>query len=97
MGIDTAGMEVNAARPNDKLPYKGAWLWVGEEMIHLMELPNPDPADGRPEHGGRDRHLCLVCPFHTSSPSLAASGGPCPTLKFTHTDITDAMDVSSSA
>jgi glyoxylase I family protein len=28
-------------------------------MIHLMELPNPDPAEGRPEHGGRDRHFCV--------------------------------------
>ena len=53
-------MEVNPERPDDKLPYKGAWLWVGGEMIHLMELPNPDPMDGRPEHGGRDRHVCLV-------------------------------------
>ena len=28
-------------------------------MIHLMELPSPDPTEGRPEHGGRDRHVCL--------------------------------------
>ena len=28
-------------------------------MIHLMELPNPDPKDGRPVHGGRDRHFCI--------------------------------------
>ena len=28
-------------------------------MIHLMELPNPDPMEGRPEHGGRDRHFCM--------------------------------------
>lgn len=30
-------------------------------MIHLMELPNPDPVDKdkRPEHGGRDRHFCI--------------------------------------
>jgi glyoxylase I family protein len=25
-----------------------------------MELPNPDPLDGRPEHGGRDRHLAFT-------------------------------------
>ncbi|BBH08247.1 Lactoylglutathione lyase / glyoxalase I family protein [Prunus dulcis] len=49
------GLEINEARPHDKLPYRGAWLWVGSEMIHLMELPNPDPLTGRPEHGGRDR------------------------------------------
>lgn len=29
-------------------------------MIHLMELPNPDPITGRPEHGGRDRHACVA-------------------------------------
>ena len=28
-------------------------------MIHLMELPNPDPVDGRPDHGGRDRHAAF--------------------------------------
>lgn len=28
-------------------------------MIHLMELPNPDPLEGRPQHGGRDRHFCV--------------------------------------
>lgn len=54
------GLEINEARPHDKLPYRGAWLWVGSEMIHLMELPNPDPLIGRPEHGGRDRHTCIA-------------------------------------
>ncbi|TKW25319.1 hypothetical protein SEVIR_3G111200v4 [Setaria viridis] len=57
---DLLGLKVNPARPTDKLPYRGAWLWVGSEMIHLMELPNPDPLTGRPEHGGRDRHTCLA-------------------------------------
>ena len=33
--------------------------WYATEMIHLMELPSPDPTEGRPEHGGRDRHVCL--------------------------------------
>ena len=31
-------------------------------MIHLMELPNPDPLTGRPTHGGRDRHFCVGVP-----------------------------------
>eukprot|EP00199_Chlamydomonas_sp_CCMP681_P003452 CAMPEP_0119107974 /NCGR_PEP_ID=MMETSP1180-20130426/12705_1 /TAXON_ID=3052 ORGANISM="Chlamydomonas cf sp, Strain CCMP681" /NCGR_SAMPLE_ID=MMETSP1180 /ASSEMBLY_ACC=CAM_ASM_000741 /LENGTH=173 /DNA_ID=CAMNT_0007093529 /DNA_START=222 /DNA_END=740 /DNA_ORIENTATION=- len=53
------GLEINLDRPDAKLPYRGAWLWIGPEMIHLMELPNPDPVDNRPEHGGRDRHFCL--------------------------------------
>lgn len=46
-------------RPN--LPFPGAWLQVGEnQQIHLLELPNPDPTTGRPEHGGRDRHVALT-------------------------------------
>lgn len=57
MGV--LGLEINQDRPDDKLPYRGAWLWIGPEMIHLMELPNPDPLEGRPEHGGRDRHFCV--------------------------------------
>lgn len=55
-----SGLKINEARPHNKLPYRGAWLWVGSEMIHLMELPNPDPLTGRPEHGGRDRHTCIA-------------------------------------
>ena len=56
---ETLGLTINPERPHDKLPYAGAWLWIGPEMIHLMELPNPDPRDGRPDHGGRDRHFCV--------------------------------------
>lgn len=56
---DVLGLEINPDRPHDKLPYRGAWLWIGPEMIHLMELPNPDPLEGRPVHGGRDRHFCV--------------------------------------
>ncbi len=51
-------MEVDGNRPD--LGFAGAWLWAGEQQIHLLELPNPDPQQGRPPHGGRDRHLALV-------------------------------------
>ncbi|BAT76843.1 uncharacterized protein HKW66_Vig0023150 [Vigna angularis] len=54
------GLKINEARPNDEVPFRGAWFWVGSEMIHLIELPNPDPLTGRPEHGGRDRHTCIA-------------------------------------
>ncbi|GMH33437.1 hypothetical protein BSKO_01271 [Bryopsis sp. KO-2023] len=56
---DLLGLEINSDRPDKKLPYRGAWLWIGSEMIHLMELPNPDPMEDRPKHGGRDRHFCI--------------------------------------
>lgn len=52
------GLAVDPDRPD--LGYPGAWLWVGERQIHLLEVPNPDPAEGRPDHGGRDRHLALA-------------------------------------
>jgi glyoxylase I family protein len=42
-----------------ELPYPGAWLSVGEQQIHLLELPNPDPLSSRPQHGGRDRHVAI--------------------------------------
>jgi glyoxylase I family protein len=30
------GLPVNPERPHDKLPYDGAWLMMGTEMVHLM-------------------------------------------------------------
>jgi len=41
------------------LGFKGAWLRLGEQQLHLLELPNMDPTTGRPAHGGRDRHVAL--------------------------------------
>lgn len=42
------------------LGFPGAWLKIGEnQQIHLLELPSVDPKTGRPEHGGRDRHVAL--------------------------------------
>jgi len=53
----TLGLKVDPSRPN--LGYPGAWLNIGKQQIHLIELPNPDPIDGRPKHGGHDRHIAL--------------------------------------
>lgn len=50
-------LDVDDARPD--LGYPGAWLVIGDKQIHLLELPNPDSVEGRPAHGGRDRHLAL--------------------------------------
>lgn len=51
------GLDIDPNRPD--LGYPGAWLNIGDGQIHLLELPNPDPITGRPEHGGRDRHLAM--------------------------------------
>lgn len=53
---DILGMQ-QTDRPD--LGFPGAWLQLGAQQIHLLELANPDPTTGRPEHGGRDRHIAL--------------------------------------
>lgn len=55
---DILGLEVDSTRP--ELPYAGAFLKLDDgRQIHLIELTNPDPIEGRPAHGGRDRHTAL--------------------------------------
>jgi len=51
------GMPINPARPD--LGFPGAWLNIGKQQIHLLELSNPDPTENRPAHGGRDRHVAI--------------------------------------
>ncbi|HJX18575.1 MAG TPA: VOC family protein [Acidiferrobacterales bacterium] len=55
---DVLGLPVDVQRPD--LGYPGAWLTIGAQQIHLLELPSPDPVTGRPAHGGRDRHVALT-------------------------------------
>ena len=70
---DLLGLEVDDGRPD--LGHPGAWLNIGASQIHLLELPNPDPVDGRPEHGGRDRHVALTVEgFDAVIERLEASG-----------------------
>ena len=52
------GLPIDPARPD--LGYPGAWLYIGQQQLHLLELPNPDPIVGRPAHGGRDRHTAMA-------------------------------------
>ena len=56
--VDILGFSVDESRPD--LGYEGAWLQVNaSQQIHLLNLPNPDPVEGRPAHGGRDRHIAI--------------------------------------
>ena len=52
------GLAVCDERPD--LGFAGAWLSIGAQQIHLLEVENPDPVQGRPERGGRDRHLAMT-------------------------------------
>lgn len=51
------GLQVDHSRP--ALGFPGAWLALGDCQLHLLELSNPDPVQGRPAHGGRDRHTAV--------------------------------------
>ncbi len=52
------GLPIFPRRP--ELPYPGEWYDLGSgQQLHLMNLPDPDAASIRPEHGGRDHHIAL--------------------------------------
>lgn len=51
------GLAIAPQRPD--LGYPGAWLELGQQQLHLLQLPNPDPVSNRPVHGGRDRHIAI--------------------------------------
>lgn len=71
---DLLGMPVADDRPD--LGFPGAWLVIGDQQIHLLECPNPDPAE-RPPHGGRDRHTALrVRDLKAIVTRLEAAGWP---------------------
>lgn len=55
---DVIGLQ-RMERPD--LGFPGAWFQLGEnQQLHIIKLPNMDPTSGRPEHGGRDRHVALT-------------------------------------
>lgn len=66
-----------APAPRPDLGFPGLWYDVGGGQIHLLALPNPDPGEGRPPHGGRDRHIALgVAGWKAMQARLAAAGVP---------------------
>lgn len=57
---DVLGLRPDPARPD--LGYPGAWLRVGGQQIHLIELPDPagPPAGPHSAPAGRGRHVALA-------------------------------------
>lgn len=51
-------LEVDDSRPD--LGYPGAWLQLGNNQIHLLEVPKPYAVNNKPVHGGRDHHVALL-------------------------------------
>lgn len=54
---DVLGLRIDRARPD--LPFPGAWLHVGGQQIHLLQVTGADPEPDRPRYGGRDRHTAI--------------------------------------
>jgi len=52
------GLEVDPHRP--ELGFPGAWLRVGGQQIHLIEMPGRARAATPAAHGGRDWHVALA-------------------------------------
>ncbi len=73
---DVLEIPLNPNRPN--FPFDGAWLDLNQDQqLHLMQLPNPDSMEGRPVHGGRDRHVALVVDnLEALAAKLEAAGIP---------------------
>jgi glyoxylase I family protein len=53
------GLRENPLRP--EMAFDGAWLDIGEQQIHLLNIPESIrfSDQSRPEHAGRDRHLAF--------------------------------------
>lgn len=54
---DVLGLPVDSGRP--PLGFGGAWLQIGAQQLHLIELAGQHPAEAPAGHGGRDRHFAL--------------------------------------
>ena len=52
------GLEVDPHRP--ALDFPGAWLRLGDQQIHLIEMPERTRAVMPAAHGGRDWHVALA-------------------------------------
>lgn len=69
------GLSPSQDRPD--LGFEGVWYAIGNQQIHLLALPNPDPVSGRPPHGGRDRHIALaVASIEQAMQAMDAAGIP---------------------
>jgi glyoxylase I family protein len=69
------GLVPNPERPD--LGYEGVWYDVGEQQLHLLALESPDLREGRPAHGGHDRHVAFaVEDMAALEAALAAAGVP---------------------
>jgi glyoxylase I family protein len=67
------GLPLVPDRP--EMGFPGAWLRIGEQQLHLLELPQQLATETASVHGGRDRHFALaVGDFESLRQALEANG-----------------------
>ncbi|MDH3561171.1 MAG: VOC family protein, partial [Gammaproteobacteria bacterium] len=67
------GLPLVPDRP--EMGFPGAWLRIGEQQLHLLELPQQLATETASLHGGRDRHFALaVGDFESLRQALEANG-----------------------
>ena len=52
------GLPLDDGRP--EMGFPGAWLQIGPQQLHLIELPQQPGTETPAVHGGRDRHFALA-------------------------------------
>jgi glyoxylase I family protein len=52
------GLPVDHGRPD--LGFPGAWLRIGQQQLHLLELPDQLCVTPPTGHGGRDHHFAML-------------------------------------
>jgi len=52
------GLPLEHSRPDTGFP--GAWLRIGQQQLHLLELPEQLAASRATGHGGRDHHFAML-------------------------------------
>jgi glyoxylase I family protein len=70
-------VDENDLRP-DKLPFPGLFVRCGEQQVHILELPNPDPntVNDRPGYGKDRRTAYSVKDLKPLRAALDGAGVP---------------------
>ncbi len=52
------GLPLDYDRP--EIGFPGAWLYIGQQQLHLLELPQQLATTPPTGHGGRDHHFAML-------------------------------------
>jgi len=67
------GLSASTARP--RMSFDGVWYKIGQQQLHLMQLPSPETGLQRPQNGGRDRHIAFAVDDLSALASMLQGSG----------------------